>query len=91
VYEIGNTRDIFDKPRHPYTKALLEAFPSVRGPKVPLKGIAGSPPDLARLPEGCRFQPRCAVAYEPCPATAPELYPANGSLVRCLRVKDGTA
>jgi len=88
VYESGATREIFDKPQHPYTKALLEAFPSVRGPKVPLLGIAGSPPDLARLPAGCRFQPRCPVAFEPCTEVVPELYPANGSLARCLRVKE---
>jgi peptide/nickel transport system ATP-binding protein len=94
VYETGNTREIFGQPQHPYTKALLEAFPSVRGPKVPLKGIPGNPPDLAQLPPACRFQPRCPVAFEACTEIAPELYPVNGSaghewLARCLRVKDG--
>jgi oligopeptide/dipeptide ABC transporter ATP-binding protein len=94
VYEIGDTGEIFGQPRHPYTKALLEAFPSVRGPKVPLQGITGNPPDLARLPHGCRFQPRCPVAFEACTEIAPELYPVNGSAgssgqARCLRVKDG--
>jgi len=89
VYEIGDTREMFGQPRHPYTKALLEAFPSVRGPKVPLKGIPGNPPDLANLPHGCRFQPRCPVAFDACTEIAPELYPVNGSQARCLRVKDG--
>ncbi|HEX6521340.1 MAG TPA: ABC transporter ATP-binding protein [Streptosporangiaceae bacterium] len=84
--EIGATRDIFDRPQHPYTKGLLEAFPSVRGPKTPLKGITGSPPDLAQLPPGCRFQPRCPVSFDECLTQQPELYPANGSLARCLRV-----
>jgi peptide/nickel transport system ATP-binding protein len=89
VNELGSTRDTFDKPRHPYTKGLLEAFPSIRGPKVPLRGIPGNPPDLAMLPTGCRFHPRCPVAFEACPETSPELYPVNGSVVRCLRCKDG--
>src|SRR5713101_2412438 len=71
VDELGATRDIFDKPRHPYTKGLLEAFPSIRGPKTPLKGIPGSPPDLALLPTGCRFHPRCPIADETCTQVAP--------------------
>jgi peptide/nickel transport system ATP-binding protein len=86
--EVGATRDIFDRPQHPYTKGLLEAFPSVRGPKTPLKGIPGNPPDLAQLPPGCRFQPRCPVAFDDCLTQPPELYPASGSLARCLLVRD---
>jgi peptide/nickel transport system ATP-binding protein len=89
VDEFGTTREIFDLPRHPYTKGLLEAFPSIHGPRIPLKGIPGSPPDLARLPSGCRFRPRCPVAFDACTEVAPDLYPVNGSLVRCLRCKDG--
>ena len=54
VDELGATKTIFDRPLHPYTQGLLEAFPSIRGPRVPLKGIPGNPPDLSvgtrRLP-----------------------------------------
>ena len=50
VDELGGTRAIFDHPLHPYTQGLLEAFPSIRGPRIPLKGIPGNPPDLARVP-----------------------------------------
>ena len=50
VDEIGATKKIFDRPLHPYTQGLLEAFPSIRGPRVPLKGIPGNPPDLSRVP-----------------------------------------
>jgi peptide/nickel transport system ATP-binding protein len=88
IDELGSTREIFDQPRHPYTKGLLEAFPSIRGPRTPLRGIPGNPPDMARLPTGCRFHPRCPVAVEACTNTAPDLYPVNGSLVRCLRYQD---
>jgi peptide/nickel transport system ATP-binding protein len=90
VDEIGTTKTIFDRPLHPYTQGLLEAFPSIRGPRVPLKGIPGSPPDLARVPPGCRFQPRCPYAVDKCAEVAPGLYPLDGTLVRCLRREDGS-
>jgi peptide/nickel transport system ATP-binding protein len=67
VDELGATKTIFDRPLHPYTQGLLEAFPSIRGPRVPLKGIPGNPPDLSRVPPGCRFQPRCPYAVDRCP------------------------
>ena len=61
VAESGPTRRIFDNPLHPYSRGLLEAFPGIRGAKVPLKGIPGAPPDLSVIPNGCRFSPRCPV------------------------------
>ena len=85
VAELGRTSQVFDKPLHPYSKGLLEAFPSIRGPKLPLIGIPGSPPDLARPPTGCRFQPRCPEAMADCPLRQPELYEVEDSLVRCLQ------
>jgi peptide/nickel transport system ATP-binding protein len=90
VDEIGATSKIFDRPLHPYTQGLLEAFPSIRGPRVPLNGIPGNPPDLAQLPGGCRFHPRCPVVVDRCRTTTPDLYPLNGTLVRCLRRQDGS-
>ncbi len=47
------------KPLHPYTIGLMRSFPPLTGPKVRMTGIAGSPPDLAAPPAGCRFHPRC--------------------------------
>jgi peptide/nickel transport system ATP-binding protein len=85
VAELGPTRRVFDDPLHPYTRGLLEAFPSIRGPRVPLKGIPGSPPDLSVTPTGCRFRQRCPVAFEPCTTVAPELTDKEGTLVRCLQ------
>ena len=90
VDEIGATRAIFDRPLHPYTQGLLEAFPSIRGPRVPLKGIPGNPPDLSRVPSGCRFRPRCPYAIDKCAEVAPDLYALDGALVRCLRREDGS-
>jgi peptide/nickel transport system ATP-binding protein len=86
--ELGATARIFAEPSHPYTRGLLEAFPTVRGDKVPLTGIGGSPPDLARPPSGCRFAPRCAYAMASCYESVPHLYKWNDVVVRCFRYRD---
>jgi peptide/nickel transport system ATP-binding protein len=91
VSELGATRDVFDAPLHPYTTGLMEAFPSIQGPRRPLAGIPGSPPDLAKPPEGCRFAPRCPKVMPHCPTTAPDLYLAEGRDVRCLLYEPGRA
>jgi peptide/nickel transport system ATP-binding protein len=84
VAEAGATRKVFDSPRHPYSVGLLDAFPSIRGPRVALTGIPGRPPDLARPPAGCRFAPRCPKVMDRCRTDPPELYPVDGADVRCL-------
>jgi peptide/nickel transport system ATP-binding protein len=84
VVELGRTRRLFDRPLHPYTRGLLEAFPSIHGPKLPLVGIPGSPPNLARPPAGCRFAPRCPDVAERCVAGPPPVFEVDGSLVRCV-------
>jgi peptide/nickel transport system ATP-binding protein len=84
VAESGPTRRVFDDPLHPYSQGLLEAFPSIRGPRVHLSGIPGSPPDLASLPSGCLFHPRCPKAMDRCRTTRPELYEVDGVQARCL-------
>jgi peptide/nickel transport system ATP-binding protein len=89
VAELGSTRQVFDDPLHPYTVGLLDAFPSIRGARVPLTGIPGSPPDLARPPAGCRFEPRCPRAIAACTVEQPALYQVDGVQVRCLLYADG--
>jgi peptide/nickel transport system ATP-binding protein len=84
VAELGTTATLFETPRHPYARALLEAYPSIRGEKVALTGIAGSPPNLLVPPPGCRFQPRCADAMPECAGTEPPIFRVGGSDVRCL-------
>jgi peptide/nickel transport system ATP-binding protein/peptide/nickel transport system permease protein len=89
VAELSGTRELFDRPLHPYSQGLLSAFPSIRGPKVRLLGIPGSPPDLANPPAGCRFAPRCPVAEARCTVAEVPLYAVNGSLVRCVKQESG--
>ena len=91
VSEIGPTRQVFDHPAHPYSRGLLDAFPSIRGPRVELTGIPGSPPDLAKPPPGCRFNPRCPDVFAACRTTEPELYQVGPAHARCLLHAPGAA
>jgi peptide/nickel transport system ATP-binding protein len=89
VAELGVTRRVFDTPLHPYSIGLLDAFPSIRGPRVPLTGIPGSPPDLARIPPGCRFAARCPKVMARCEQEQPPLYQVDGTQVRCFLHENG--
>jgi peptide/nickel transport system ATP-binding protein/peptide/nickel transport system permease protein len=91
VSELGRTDQVFRKPLHPYTRGLLEAFPSIHGPKVRLVGIPGSPPDLRRPPTGCRFSPRCPHVTDRCLTRPPALRDVEGELVRCVLYDNGAA
>ena len=82
--EFGPTRKVFDNPAHPYSQGLLDAFPSIKGERVPLQGIPGSPPSLSAMPVGCRFEPRCPLRFDACATVAPELYDVDGVQARCL-------
>ena len=89
VIEKGPTRTVFDTPAHPYSRGLLDAFPSVSGPRVELTGIPGSPPDLGAHIDGCRFAPRCPAVMTRCRETEPRLYEVGPVLARCLLHDDG--
>jgi peptide/nickel transport system ATP-binding protein len=80
--EIGPTREVFANPGHPYTQGLLDAFPSIRGPRVPLTGIPGSPPNLLHPPTGCRFAARCPHRFDACDV-APPLDDTGHTLAAC--------
>ncbi len=86
IVELGRTRDIFNRPRHPYAVGLLDCLPTLRRGRGPLTAIEGQPPDLANVPEGCSFAPRCPMAEPRCSQTRPPLEPVDAEhLVACLR------
>ena len=70
IVEQGSVRDLFRAAKHPYTQALLGSMPKL-GSKEPLYAIPGQPPNLAQLPPGCAFHPRCAYAMPQCSAQEP--------------------
>jgi oligopeptide/dipeptide ABC transporter ATP-binding protein len=89
IVEMQPVRDLFSRPGHPYTRALLDSMPKL-GTKAPLYAIPGQPPDLSALPSGCSFHPRCPHAVERCYTAEPETqYLSNGSIVRCWRPLQG--
>jgi peptide/nickel transport system ATP-binding protein len=69
IVERGSKTDIFRKPRHPYTRALLDSIPPLEGVRPHrLRTISGAPPSLFNLPQGCAFGPRCANRFAACDA-----------------------
>ena len=89
IVETGTTREIFSRPRHPYTIGLLNCLPTLRRGREPLTAIDGQPPDLAAVPAGCAFAPRCALAEDRCSQTRPGLEPVGAEhLVACLRADE---
>jgi peptide/nickel transport system ATP-binding protein len=74
IVEYGSARDVFARPSHPYTQALLRSIPSITGARDSrLTQIDGAPPDLATLGPGCAFAPRCSLAYGRCDVERPDL------------------
>ena len=78
IVEFGDLTEIYKEPLHPYTEALLAAFPSIAGPKKELSSITGFPPDLLNPPQGCRFHPRCKHAKAICEKEEPKLKGSSG-------------
>jgi peptide/nickel transport system ATP-binding protein len=74
IIEVADTRTLFEQPRHPYTKGLLESIPRVREEKIgKLPTISGMVPDLAHLPTGCRYADRCPKVVDSCREKEPKL------------------
>lgn len=84
LVERGNVLTMFEEPKHPYTYALINAFPSIKGEKKALGGIAGNPPDLINPPSGCRFHTRCPFAKDLCKLEEPITdFVSKGHSVSC--------
>lgn len=79
VVETGPVGEVFSRPRHPYTKGLLDSVPehAVRG--RPLPAVPGSPPELSAVPSGCVFQARCPLVRERCAQERPRLVSVSAS------------
>ncbi len=87
IVEAGRVRDLFNSPKHPYTKALIGSMPKL-GNKDPLFAIPGQPPDLATLPSGCAFHPRCVEALARCASEEPgEVRIRAAWTARCWRAE----
>ena len=80
VVECGAADEVFARPQHPYTRRLLECDPGrIAHRAATLPTIAGEVPDLANLPGGCIFRPRCSCAVARCEAESPALMPPNAA------------
>jgi peptide/nickel transport system ATP-binding protein len=99
IVESGTAAEIIESPRHPYTRGLIDSTPAAaaargvtsdpasgtrHGQKQRLQQIPGSPPSLARLPQGCAFRPRCSRAQADCVVEPPSVVDASGRGLRCF-------
>jgi len=73
IVEQGTTDEVFEDPKHPYTRGLLQSVPRLDQEQAELTAIPGLPPNLAALPSGCPFHPRCGVASDKCTSQYPDV------------------
>ena len=85
IVEDGPAREVIDRPRHPYTKALLSVVPR-KDPRsrATAQILRGETPNPIEVPPGCRFHPRCPIAIDACKTTDPELRGAHGHRTACI-------
>jgi peptide/nickel transport system ATP-binding protein len=89
LVESGPTRGIFRRPRHPYTRMLLDAIPDLGMSGRPRTPVAGEVPSPLNPPSGCTFHPRCPLATERCKREIPELKTDAEGAVACHAVEEG--
>ena len=84
IVESGPREALLQHPRHPYTRALLDALPHPEAARdVPLIAIKGTPPTPQQIPAGCPYHPRCAYAIDVCTTDDPPLVPVGGRRLAC--------
>ncbi len=93
IVEEASIHDLFDAPRHPYTRALLRALPSAHTGRGRLEAIRGHVPAPIELPPGCGFASRCPVMLDRCPGDMPRLEPidATGHRAACWNLAEGAS
>jgi oligopeptide/dipeptide ABC transporter ATP-binding protein len=84
VVEMADTRALFARPAHPYTRALLAALPERTPPGEPLATLAGSVPSPGARPSGCAFHPRCSIVRADCSREVPRLVALEGESERTV-------
>jgi oligopeptide/dipeptide ABC transporter ATP-binding protein len=84
VVESGSRDELLQQPRHPYTRALLDALPHPEAARdTPLIAIKGTPPSPQQVPTGCPYHPRCSYAIDVCTTDDPPLAPVDGRRLAC--------
>jgi peptide/nickel transport system ATP-binding protein len=84
IVELSHARELLRRPLHPYTRALMNSVPKLRGDADRLSAIPGNVPRIGNFPPGCRFAPRCPMAKPECSEKIPELLEVEpGRFVRC--------
>jgi peptide/nickel transport system ATP-binding protein len=84
VVELSPVAELFARPRHPYTRALIDCVPREGQPPGSLKGIRGAVPGVLDYPTGCRFHPRCEIATTDCAQRRPEAQFIGVTRVACI-------
>ncbi len=85
IVEEASVEEIFEDPKHPYTKGLWGAIPRMEEEKESLSVIPGMVPDLSQPPKGCKFHPRCSFRFDPCDRLVPPLIETSSAhFVACF-------
>jgi len=89
LVEVASADDLFARPRHPYTRLLLDTIPRLDARSTEREPVAGEVPNPIEPPPGCAFHPRCPFANDRCRRERPELIDNTGALVACHAVEEG--
>jgi len=91
IVELAPAAALFERPRHPYTRMLLDALPDVAMRGRTRRAIDGEIPNPIDPPAGCAFHPRCPLAFERCKGEVPRLLPAGTGTAACHAIEEGRA